>query len=119
MTPVGIVPPATNARSTSTLLPTTLALQGADSTERCEQQLTQAMREMGAFMMAVRRLYGSEEAAGAAESWIDLAESAKTPLIDGFPNWRHITIEAAGQLAKDHFPTGLSARTRHEASRPS
>jgi hypothetical protein len=69
--------------------------------------------------MAVRKLYGSAEAARAAEYWIELAESARTPLIDGYPNWRHITIEAAAQLAKDHFPTGLSARTQHEASRPS
>jgi hypothetical protein len=102
-----------------TSLPMAPGREGADSSERCERQFVNAKREMGSFVTAVRKLYGSAEADRAAEYWIELAESTRTPLIDGYPNWRHITIAAAGQLAKDHFPTGLSARTRHGASRPS
>jgi hypothetical protein len=94
-------------------------LQVADCRESCERQFANAKREMGAFVLAVRRLYGSAEAARAAEYWIGLAESAKTPLIDGSPSWRHITIAAAGQLAKDRFLDRLSAQVQDGVSRPS
>jgi hypothetical protein len=102
-----------------TSLPTAIGLQGADDWQACEWQFAHAKREMGAFITAVRRIYGEVEAARAAEYWIEFAESEKTPLIDGYPNWRHITIEAAGQLAKDHFLTRLSEQTRHGAAQPS
>ena len=102
-----------------TVLPMAIDLQGTDDRQVCERQLDEARREMGAFVMAVRRLYGETEAARAAEYWIEFAEGEKTPLIDGYPNWRHITIAAAGQLAKGHFLDRLSAPTQGEVSRPS
>jgi hypothetical protein len=114
MTPLGIIPPIAQ-----TSLPTALGLQDAEYREGCERQFAHAMREMGAFVTAVRRLYGSEAAARAAKYWIELAESANAPVIDRLPNWRKITIAAAGQLAKDHFLDCLSAPQRDEASRPS
>jgi hypothetical protein len=101
-----------------TSLPTAISPQGADGRESCERQVTHAMREMGAFVMAVRKLYGSEEAAHAAERWVELAENADVPLIDGYPTWRHITIAAAGQIAKDRLLAHLSAPTRDGVSQP-
>jgi hypothetical protein len=40
------------------------------------------------------------EAEGAAEFWIGLVNSESAPLVDGFPNWRHITVAAASNRAK-------------------
>jgi hypothetical protein len=86
-----------------TSLPMALGLQDSDDRERCERQFANAKRELGAFAMAVRMLYGEAEAARATEHWIELAESPKTPLIDGYPNWRHVTIAAASELANARF----------------
>jgi hypothetical protein len=102
-----------------TALPMAIDLQGADDRQACERQLAEAQREMGAFITAVRTLYGETEAVRAAEYWVAFAESKKTPLIDGHPNWRHITIAAAGQLATGRFLDRLSAPTQDGASRPS
>lgn len=96
-----------------------LGLHGAAGGESCEQQFANAKREMGAFVMAVRRLYGREEAARAAEYWVELAESGRASMMDGYPTWRHITVAAAGQIAKDRYLARLSAPTQDGVSRPS
>ena len=101
------------------LLSTAIDLQSPDSRLRCKRELARAMREMGAFVMAVRKLYGSEDAARAAEYWIERAERAKAPLIDGYLNWRQITIAAADQLAKDRSLARLSGPAPDGASQPS
>lgn len=67
----------------------------------CERLFADAQRELEAFVMAVGELFGSPEAASAAEQWIELAERMEPPPVDGSPNWRHITIAAASQLAKE------------------
>jgi hypothetical protein len=108
-----------SSQSAQTALPMAIDLQGTDDRQVCERKLAEAQREMGAFFTAVRRLYGKREAVRAAEYWIDFAESPNTPLIDGNPNWRHITIEAAGQLAKRRPFDHLSERAQDGALRPS
>ena len=45
--------------------------EDANYKENCERQLATAERELGAFVMAVGRLYGSVEAFHAADRWID------------------------------------------------
>ena len=67
--------------------------------EECRRQIVAAEREMGAFLIAVRTLFGNEEASRAAEDWIELAEQTEAPFVVGFPNWRCTTIAAADRLA--------------------
>lgn len=75
--------------------------QETKHSEMFELQFADAQRELEAFVMAAAELFGKMEAASAAEYWIQLAESMEAPLVDGYPNWRHITIAAASQLARE------------------
>lgn len=84
--------------------PTALRPDDAGYGDECERQFAAAQREMGAFVTAVGELFGRLEAARAAECWIELAESMEAPLVDGYPNWRRITITAVSQLAKRSPP---------------
>jgi len=77
--------------------------EDANYEENCVRQLATAEREMGAFVMAVGRLFGSVEAFHAADRWIEIAGRRENPLLDGSTNWRHITIAAASELAKERF----------------
>jgi|ERR1035437_3805900 hypothetical protein len=74
-----------------------------EDTENCERQFAAARRELAAFVEAIRTRFGSVEAAHAAEYWVRLAESEEVPLVDGYPDWRHITVAAASQLATWRF----------------
>jgi len=91
----------------------------------CARQFAAAQREMGAFVGAIRRLYEEADAMHAAECWIRLAESEEVPLVDGYPDWRHITVMAASQVAKRRFssppPADLTllAQVRGVVSGPS
>jgi hypothetical protein len=83
--------------------PIALGSEDANCKEKCERQLATAEREMGAFVMAIGTLFGSVEASHAADRWIEIAGRLEGPLIDGSTNWRHITIAAASELAKERF----------------
>jgi hypothetical protein len=54
---------------------------------------------MCAFVNAVNLLFGRVESLRAGEYWLAFAESIDVPLIDGYPVWRDITIQAADRLA--------------------
>jgi hypothetical protein len=64
-----------------------------------EDQFAAAKKEMGAFVTAVSKLYGKLEAERAADCWITQAENTDALTIHGYPNWRHVTVAAASQLA--------------------
>jgi hypothetical protein len=81
---------------------------------KCRDEVIAAEKEMGAFVIAVRDLYGKLEASRAAEDWVELAEDIEGPLIDGYPNWRHITVAAASQLAKRRTLDQNPAHDRRE-----
>jgi hypothetical protein len=84
---------------TETLFEEDLRPNAANCSEECRRELAAAERELGAFLMAVRTLFGNGEASRAAEDWIELVEQTEAPCVDGFPNWRCITIAAANRLA--------------------
>jgi hypothetical protein len=69
--------------------------------ERCQRQVAEAEKEMGAFVIAVERMRGAATAARAAEIWVELAEGAVPPSSDGLPNWRQLTVLASMRLAAD------------------
>ena len=61
--------------------------------------MTMAERELGAFISAVRALFGAEQARLATEDWLD-----ELVLMDTLPgltgrDWRSITIAASARLA--------------------
>ena len=67
--------------------------------ERCRKQIETATREMAAYAMVVHQLFGKRAAARAVEEWIEAVERVTTPLIDGYPNWRQVTVAAASKLS--------------------
>src|ERR1700679_3886724 len=71
--------------------------------EACREQIEVATREMGAYATAVHELFGKKEAASAAEEWIEAVERVMTPLIEGYPNWRQVTVTAASKLSIRHI----------------
>jgi hypothetical protein len=83
--------------------PIVLGSRDASYKETCERQLTAAEKEMGAFVKAVGTLFGSVEALHAADHWIEIAGRIEAPLIVGSTNWRHITIAAASEFAKERL----------------
>jgi hypothetical protein len=75
----------------------------------CEWLIAEAEREIGAFVSAVREIFGSAAAARAAEYWIELAETVRLPAVEGRPNWRKLTIMASCRLAADTIFGGEAA----------
>jgi hypothetical protein len=69
------------------------------SCQECGRHLIASEREMCAFVKAVDLLFGKVESLRAGEYWLALAESSDVSLIDGYPVWRDITIQAAYRLA--------------------
>jgi len=67
--------------------------------DTCQEQIEAAALELGAYATAVRELFGKKEAARAAEDWIEVTERAETPLVEGYPNWREVTVAAASKLS--------------------
>jgi hypothetical protein len=70
--------------------------------EECELQFAAAEKEMSAFVIAVKRLFGVAASAVAARCWVELAESIDLPSIQGRCDWRQITIKAASLVASMH-----------------
>ena len=62
--------------------------------------LHMAEKELAAFVSAVRELFGSTEAQQSAEDWIEIVTlmSCQTP--GASPDWRRVTITAAGRLTR-------------------
>ena len=69
--------------------------------EHCQRQVAEAEKEMGAFVLAVGRVWGRVAAARAAEYWVESAEGARPLSVDGRPNWRQLTVLASSRLAVD------------------
>ena len=67
--------------------------------DTCQEQIEAAALELGAYATAVRELFGKKEAARAAEDWIEVTERAETPLVEGYPNWREVTVAATSKLS--------------------
>ena len=72
-----------------------------DYCEHCQRQVAEAEKEMGAFVLAVGRVWGTVAAARAAEYWVESAEGARPLSVDGRPNWRQLTVLASSRLAVD------------------
>lgn len=67
--------------------------------EMAARLMLTAERELAAFYEAVHRQYGLNEARKAAHRWLEELATANWPADGVLPNWRRLTIVAAGFLA--------------------
>jgi hypothetical protein len=71
--------------------------------EECAREIVAAEREMGAFVVAIRELFGEMAGAKAAEFWVEAAENVDDPFMHCSSRWRYISMIAASRLASEHF----------------
>ena len=69
------------------------------STSAYADQMHMAERELGAFLSAVTKLFGPEQARLAAEDWLDEAEEMDSPPRSTSRDWRTVTVAASARLA--------------------
>jgi len=90
----------------------------ASSCQECGRHFIAAEREMCAFVKAVDLLFGRVESLSAEDYWLALAESADVPLIDGYPVWSDITIQAADRFASTIVRVADRRRFKEEINVP-
>ena len=75
---------------------------GDAETERCVQLadrfLVLSEKELSAFISAVEKLFGAEQARQSALYWIEELELMDWPLRDAIPDWRRATVAASVRL---------------------
>ena len=62
-------------------------------------QMHIAERELSAFILAVRQLFGAEEAKLSTEDWLEESDLVDSPPLSTGQNWRAVTIAASARLA--------------------
>ena len=81
-------------------------------TDRCIQVanrfLVLAEKELAAFVSAVHKLFGAEQARKSALDWIEELELMDWPSGESIPDWRQATVVASARLALwgPAIPTG-------------
>ena len=72
-------------------------------TERCNQLtsgfLILAEKELSAFIRAVDKLFGAEQARQSALDWIEELGRMDWPSGESFPDWRRATVGASARLS--------------------
>ncbi len=61
--------------------------------------LVLAEKELSAFIRAVQKLFGAEQARQSALDWIEELERMDWPSGDSIPDWRQATVVASARLA--------------------
>jgi len=61
--------------------------------------LVLAEKELSAFIRAVQKLFGAEQARQSALHWIEELERTDWPSGDSIPDWRQATVVASARLA--------------------
>jgi len=61
--------------------------------------LVLAEKELSAFIRAVQKLFGAEQARQSALHWIDELERMDWPSGESIPDWRRATVVASARLA--------------------
>ena len=72
-------------------------------TDRCIQLadgfLILAEKELSAFIRAVDKLFGAEQARQSALHWIEVLERMDWPSGESIPDWRRATVGASARLS--------------------
>ena len=77
-----------------------------------------AERELSAFILAVTKLFGPEQARLSTEDWLDESELMDRPPRATSRDWRAVTVAASarlanrGTLARDHRTLAASTDTK-------
>ena len=71
--------------------------------------LVLAEKELAAFVSAVHKLFGAEQARKSALHWIEELELMDWPSGESIPDWRQATVVASGQLALWGPPISIGA----------
>ena len=80
-----------------------------------DEQTHLAERELSAFIGAVTRLYGPEQARLSAEDWLNESDLMDSPPRSEDRNWRAVTIAASVRLA-ERVNANLPNQTFYAAS---
>lgn len=64
-----------------------------------EEQTLLAERELSAFINAVTKMFGPEQARASTEDWLDESELMDSPPRSTSREWRSVTIAASARLA--------------------
>jgi len=64
-----------------------------------EERTHLAERELSAFIGAVAKLFGPEQARASTEDWLEESDLMDSPPLSTERNWRSVTIAAAARLA--------------------
>src|SRR3982074_2401997 len=67
--------------------------------QRANDFLVLAEKELSAFVRAVQKLFGAEQARKAALYWIEELELMGLASGESIPDWRHATVVASARLA--------------------
>ena len=78
-----------------------------------EEQTHLAERELSAFISAVTKLYGPEQARISAEDWLEESELMDSPPRSEERDWRAVTIAASARLANRVKVPATSAVAQH------
>jgi hypothetical protein len=74
-------------------------VESSFSADSYPAQVQSANRELAAFIAAVTKLYGAEQATLSVEYWLDKAQEMDSPAWLPARNWRAVTITASARLA--------------------
>ena len=72
-----------------------------------------AEKELAAFVSAVSELFGSTEAQQSAEDWIEIVTLMSCQTRGASPDWRQVTITAAGWQVVSILGPWVRCRTRN------
>ncbi len=64
-----------------------------------EEQTHLAERELSSFLLAVKTLFGPDEARVAAEDWLGESDLMDSPPRSEARDWRSVTVAASARLA--------------------
>ena len=78
-----------------------------------EEQTELGEHELSAFISAVAKLYGPEQARLSAEDWLDESELMDSPPRSGALNWRAVPVAASARLANRLDLKATSADALH------
>ena len=86
------------------------------SISRFEDQLNMAERELSAFFIAVKTLFGPDQATQSVEDWLDAIEQVLGPNQPHNHDWRAVTIVASSRLGhRLTVATSKASSTHHNS----
>jgi NAD(P)-dependent dehydrogenase (short-subunit alcohol dehydrogenase family) len=97
-TPEGATLPAKQVRSIVGNLKISRDARTGRSVQLADRFFILAERELSAFIGAVEKLFGPEQARQSALDWIEELERMNRPPGDSVPDWRQITVAASARL---------------------